>query len=172
MRDDCNRNLTRTKILSDTRLDLWVWLLVSERRLCALSKRWEWHEDGLVQEKRNTSALALELRLSCTNPSIGSCKMSNSQNLSRSKSPVKVQTRLQQVTDRHTMLRSPHRMRLENTYVNTLWPLYIAFYACHLETLLFLCMTFRNIAVLRGMPPTRTVLELQDHPGAIYPSLV
>ena len=28
------------------------------------------HMDGLVQEKRNSSALAMELRLSCTNPSI------------------------------------------------------------------------------------------------------
>ena len=26
--------------------------------------------DGLVQERRNSSALAVELRLSCTNPSI------------------------------------------------------------------------------------------------------
>ena len=31
----------------------------------------EWHYiDGLVQERRNSSALAMELRLSCTNPSI------------------------------------------------------------------------------------------------------
>ena len=29
-----------------------------------------WHIDGLVQERRNPSALAMELRLSCTNPSI------------------------------------------------------------------------------------------------------
>ena len=28
------------------------------------------HIDGLVQEKRNSSALAMELRLPCTNPSI------------------------------------------------------------------------------------------------------
>ena len=28
------------------------------------------HIDGLVQEKRNSKALAMELRLSCTNPSI------------------------------------------------------------------------------------------------------
>ena len=28
------------------------------------------HFDGLVQERRNSSALALELRLSCTNPLI------------------------------------------------------------------------------------------------------
>ena len=27
-------------------------------------------DDGLVQERRNSSALALELRLSCTNPSM------------------------------------------------------------------------------------------------------
>ena len=28
------------------------------------------HTDGLVQERRNSSALAMELRLSCINPSI------------------------------------------------------------------------------------------------------
>ena len=28
------------------------------------------HIDGLVQERRNSSALAMELRLACTNPSI------------------------------------------------------------------------------------------------------
>ena len=32
-----------------------------------------WYIDGLVQEKRNSSALAMELRLSCTNPSIWYC---------------------------------------------------------------------------------------------------
>ena len=31
-----------------------------------------WHIDGLVQERCNSSALAIELRLSCTNPSIWS----------------------------------------------------------------------------------------------------
>ena len=30
----------------------------------------QYHSDGLVQERRNSSALAMELRLSCTNPSI------------------------------------------------------------------------------------------------------
>ena len=29
-----------------------------------------WHMDGLVQERRNSSALAMELRLSYPNPSI------------------------------------------------------------------------------------------------------
>ena len=29
-----------------------------------------YHFDGLVQERRNSSALAIELRFSCTNPSI------------------------------------------------------------------------------------------------------
>ena len=28
------------------------------------------HVDGLVQERRNSSVLAMELRLSCTNPAI------------------------------------------------------------------------------------------------------
>ena len=31
------------------------------------------HFDGLVQERRNSSALAMEFRLSCTNPSILHC---------------------------------------------------------------------------------------------------
>ena len=31
--------------------------------------------DGLVQERRNSSALAMELRLSCTNPSIISLQL-------------------------------------------------------------------------------------------------
>ena len=34
------------------------------------SWHWDDHIDGLVQERRNSSALAMELRLSCTNPSI------------------------------------------------------------------------------------------------------
>ena len=33
------------------------------------------HIDGLVQERRNSSALAIELRLSCTNPLIYECKI-------------------------------------------------------------------------------------------------
>ena len=35
-----------------------------------LDETWWDHIDGLVQERRNSSALAMELRLSCTNPSI------------------------------------------------------------------------------------------------------
>ena len=31
---------------------------------------WSDYFDGLVQERRNSSALAMALRLSCTNPSI------------------------------------------------------------------------------------------------------
>ena len=31
---------------------------------------WHYHIDGLMQERRNSSALAMELLLSCTNPSI------------------------------------------------------------------------------------------------------
>ena len=34
------------------------------------TEKWIPHTDGLVQEKRNSSALAMELRLSCTNQSI------------------------------------------------------------------------------------------------------
>ena len=36
---------------------------------CALT-HWELHIDGLMEERRNSIANALELRLSCTNPSI------------------------------------------------------------------------------------------------------
>ena len=35
--------------------------------------------DGLVQERRNSSALAIELRLSCINPSVWVCKTQNVQ---------------------------------------------------------------------------------------------
>ena len=41
-------------------------LIVSRRDLLVLTA----HINGLVQEKRNYNALAMELRLSCTNPSI------------------------------------------------------------------------------------------------------
>ena len=36
------------------------------------TNKWN-HLDGLVQERRNSSALAMELRLSCANPSIPLC---------------------------------------------------------------------------------------------------
>ena len=36
--------------------------------LAGLSACWHPHVDGLVQERRNSSALAAELRLSCTKP--------------------------------------------------------------------------------------------------------
>ena len=65
---------------------LWRWcyesltcprrVLVSFRELNSMiwiSKNYRleiFHIDGLVQERRNSSALAMELRLSCTNPSI------------------------------------------------------------------------------------------------------
>ena len=39
-------------------------------RVCLSSSR---HFDGLVQERRKASALAMELRLSCTKPSIFTC---------------------------------------------------------------------------------------------------
>ena len=35
-----------------------------------MSEKLKWNIDGLVQERRNSSALAMELRLSCTKPSI------------------------------------------------------------------------------------------------------
>ena len=40
-----------------------------EALLCKMLKSSRW----LMQERRNSSALAMELRLSCTNPSIGGC---------------------------------------------------------------------------------------------------
>ena len=36
-----------------------------------------YHHDGLVQERRNSSALAMDLRLSCTHPSICVCCLSD-----------------------------------------------------------------------------------------------
>ena len=50
--------------------------LTTEELFVAVDSRYHafillWHDfDGLVQERRNSSALAMELRLSCTNPSI------------------------------------------------------------------------------------------------------
>ena len=38
--------------------------------ILGLSTETSLYFDGLVQERRNSSALAMELRLSCTNPSI------------------------------------------------------------------------------------------------------
>ena len=38
-----------------------------------ISLNYDYHIDGLVQERRNSSALAMELRLSCINPSTWSC---------------------------------------------------------------------------------------------------
>ena len=39
--------------------------------MVVLSFELAWYDiDGLVQERRNSSALAMELRLSCTKPSI------------------------------------------------------------------------------------------------------
>ena len=40
----------------------WTWHRTAETHF--------WHTDGLVQERRNSSALAMELPLSCANPSI------------------------------------------------------------------------------------------------------
>ena len=64
----------------DSRLDLWceetsVWLLPAEEmvrnRWCLDRQTRRWcNIEGLVQERRNSSALAMELRLSCTYPSI------------------------------------------------------------------------------------------------------
>ena len=59
------------------------WLLMTDTCLLSCLLGWKWqgleccyrhsswcHFDGLVQERRNSSALAMELHLSCTNPSI------------------------------------------------------------------------------------------------------
>ena len=42
---------------------------------------WYWHTNGLVQERRNSSALAMELRPSCMNPSIPCVYPQNSRHL-------------------------------------------------------------------------------------------
>ena len=39
-------------------------------RTIAQIQEMDYHIDGLMQERRNSSALAMELRLSCSNPSI------------------------------------------------------------------------------------------------------
>ena len=49
-----------------------VWDIVAEQTVSLTL-----HIDGLVQERRNSSALAMELRLSCTNPSIWRTKIMN-----------------------------------------------------------------------------------------------
>ena len=44
----------------------WTWTKPAGTML----RLWDVYSDGLVQERRNSSAIAMELRLSCTNPSI------------------------------------------------------------------------------------------------------
>ena len=49
--------------------------LLSEKIVCHTTGHWSVslcrrHVDGLVQERRNSSALAVELSLSCINPSM------------------------------------------------------------------------------------------------------
>ena len=49
---------------------------LSKPQLFIVRDSWQWpsdHVDGLVQERRNSSALAMELRLSSTNPSMWLC---------------------------------------------------------------------------------------------------
>ena len=47
-----------------------AWILICRRLLCCVCC---YHFDGLMQERRTSSALAKELRLSCTHPSISLC---------------------------------------------------------------------------------------------------
>ena len=54
-----------------------------------LDRIWWYQIDGLVQERRNSIADALELRLSCTNPSKYSCMDKNKQFTSPSHITVK-----------------------------------------------------------------------------------
>ena len=52
-------------------LGLWVDLVLIQYKDCLTSKKHSYYKDeidGLVQERRNSSALAMELRLPCTNP--------------------------------------------------------------------------------------------------------
>ena len=57
---------------------LWKWnlwngpvsIIIRMYGMYVISKEISWNDiEGLVQERRNSSALAMELRLSCTNPS-------------------------------------------------------------------------------------------------------
>ena len=53
-----NRNASSTNIIEIVpRINVWARFIML-------------HIDGLVQERRNSSALAIELRLSCINPSM------------------------------------------------------------------------------------------------------
>ena len=45
-----------------------LWLTTDTPYLTLLGELWLECFDGLVQERRNSSALAMELRLSCTDP--------------------------------------------------------------------------------------------------------
>ena len=47
--------------------EIYQWWGCSLSNLCLTEQA---YIDGLVQERRNSSALAMELRLSCTNPSM------------------------------------------------------------------------------------------------------
>ena len=58
--------------------ETWLYDKIVGRVTTAMAAKWPAHElmnddiDGLVQESRSFSALAMELRLSCINPSIWS----------------------------------------------------------------------------------------------------
>ena len=56
--------------------DHMVTMIRTSMKLCSII--WSLHIDGLVQERRNSSALAMELRLSCTNPLISAIHISGS----------------------------------------------------------------------------------------------
>ena len=48
----------------------WWWNLANSEKFVLLKNIWIPHFDGLLQERHNSCALAMELCLSCTNPSI------------------------------------------------------------------------------------------------------
>ena len=62
-------------------LGLLSWCLIFQSSHCNSFEDWAPVDiGGLVQERRNSSALAMELRLSCTNPSISSmCAQSSNE---------------------------------------------------------------------------------------------
>ena len=61
-------------VRNQTPQKLWIWLivhaLISFIVCCLISAETSVHINDLMQERRNSSALAMELRLPCTNPSI------------------------------------------------------------------------------------------------------
>ena len=73
MRHSAEGNLPEILAISISKICLKIthskWQLISRGSICWHDLDWWVNIDGLMQERCNSSALAMELRLSCTNPS-------------------------------------------------------------------------------------------------------